>query len=485
MMTPTTFDMPNEIDDAVDTSAEEQHEYQGTDLSEEAANEVGQVEDAEPGQDWNAEGVFIGAAEIIEVPFRRTVKSKATVRVVHDTEDADDPQWRAGWHWKSLLKKPGQSELGREIRRTHPGFRSRIEAVNNALREMAETGANFDPRIGQDVLKYRDMEWHVDEKSGAEDSDALPTEDGPFVSNATDPETQEAIEDLKTVGIETGEPVCKTPPSEEELQAKAEADFRRKYVAAAEMMADAVLERRRAEEIFKTAKATEKMHAEMLEQLVDRGPERLPIVEYAERNAVTATESLAKTTEPVASGAWKSASIDVLNLPKGITAKLVDDGIDAVGRLEQRRADIAMKREKWPAGIGKSSVDKIEDAVVSWLSKNQHADQATEPEPVEIPAEAVAAAEATSDREIDPEIGDVVARVAELLDWTADTEDGSYQSGREAYAAGSLLVDCPLTPGDDQDQWLMGWSDAKEASGGLDEAASSPADDAADDLGDL
>src|SRR5690606_26485403 len=56
----------------------------------------------------------------------------------------------------------------------------------------------------------------------------------------TDPETKAAIDELGIAGIGVGEPVAttngkpaKAPPTEAELQAQAEAEFRRKYIAAA------------------------------------------------------------------------------------------------------------------------------------------------------------------------------------------------------------------------------------------------------------
>lgn len=610
MMTPTTFDVPNEIDDAVDEL--------------EPAGELGQVEDAEPGQDWNDQGVFIGAAEIIEVPFRRTVKSKATVRVVHD---AEHDCWRAGWHWKTLLKLEGRgpAEVGVELNRERPPFEFRVGAVHDALDRMSLVAGKFDKRIEEDILKFRDTNCPDDpaaaEKYGDPNADdellarhatepranafdvldadvaevqiPLPkklkapasmrlahdsqgwwrfgyhyefnglTSSGPpklggekFPSRkqaqcaalrhaighyaalsadvadriaivlqtteenateeitgrdpeaATDPETQAAIDDLATVGVSVGEPAEKSkkaPPTEAELQAKAERAFKAKMREATDNLADCVLRRVDTEAAYKSAKAEEKAATETLRAIADRGPVRLPIMEYAERNAAAAQQQSTEPAKPAATvepDAWKLASIDELNLPKGVTAKLVDDGIDTIGRLEQRRADISHKREKWPPGIGKAAIDKIENAVIEWLAKNQHADQATEVEPAaaeptdaapEVPTEAAAAAEATSDREIDPEIGDVAARLDELYgdpEFMCERTNGSYGSGREAYGRGDLLTDCPLVPGDEQDQWLMGWSDAREA----DEAdahekktasAAENSTDAADDLGDL
>lgn len=583
MMTPTTFDMPDAIDDPVDELSEQDTELSSEAAGDEGGGELGHVEDAEPGQDWNEQGVFIGACEIIEVPFRKTVKSKATVRVVYDMATS---YWRSGWHWKSLLKNDSGkiSEVGKELSREFIGYASKAEAVHDALSHMASHAGEFDKRIGEDILKFRDTDWHVADP-GDEADEGEPADDEPMARHATellanafdvldtdvedvgiplpkkfkvtartllahdsqgwwrfgyryehkglqasgppkldgdkfpsrkqaqcaalrhaigyykdrnvdvadkialllasveesateiitgrdltDPETKAAIDELGIAGIGVGEPVGKTPPTEAELQAKAERAFKKRMREATDHLADCVLARVDAEAVFKTAKAEEKAATEVLRSIADRGPERLPLFEAAQREQAAASvgvsEHVKAAAEAKKSDAWKSASVTELNLPKGVESKLIGDGIDTIGRLEQRRADVANKREKYPAGIGKAAIDKIENAVLAWLAKNQHADQATEVEPVEVPAEAAAAAEATSDREIDPEIGDVQARLDELygdVDFMCDRTNGSYGSGREAYNRGDLVTDCPLTPGDEQDQWLMGWSDAKEA----------------------
>ncbi len=64
--------------------------------------------------------------------------------------------------------------------------------------------------------------------------------------------------------------------------------------------------------------------------------------------------------------------IDVLKLPAGIVAKLAEAGVATVGDLEQLREDIMFDRKAWPKGIGPAKVDVIEDAVITWLSENDH-----------------------------------------------------------------------------------------------------------------
>lgn len=573
--TSDTLNELDELDDLIEDGEEQISDQHDDDSVVEGAEELDQVEDAEPGQDWAEDGTFIGQCELIEVPFRKTVKSKATVRAAFDDEHNC---WRAGCYWKSLLKKSGCNEFGQSLSRANPGFETMAAAVNSVLTRMAEEAEAFDQRIAADILKFRDTDWFVADNADEiaqeqRDCEALSDGTGPrhpdepkanefgvfdtevetvaiplpkswkitagmalacdsrgwwrfgynydhktggsgsapslnkgekFPSRkqcqlaalrhaighftpidlkvadkiavllqnierdavetitAVDPEAeadlQDAVHEIETAGGSVGQ-----APTEEEQRAKAEAIFRDKMRAGADYLASCTLARIDAESVFKTAKAEEKAAAESLRAIADRGPERLPLLEYAERERAKAESNGQTPSRPVksvASDSWKSACVTELGLAKGVTQKLIDDGCDTIGRLEQRRADIAMKKEKWPRGIGKAAIDKIENAVLDWLKHNQPVDDGAA---VDSPAVATPATNEGS--EIDPEIGDVESRLQELyddLDFEGDKEHGSYQSGREACERGDKITDCPLVPGDDQDQWLMGWSDAAE-----------------------
>ena len=73
-----------------------------------------------------------------------------------------------------------------------------------------------------------------------------------------------------------------------------------------------------------------------------------------------------------------ASPLDALKLPAGIVAKLTEAGVATVGDLEQLREDIMFDRKAWPKGIGPAKVDVIEDAVVDWLSANEHDGDETE-----------------------------------------------------------------------------------------------------------
>ncbi len=72
--------------------------------------------------------------------------------------------------------------------------------------------------------------------------------------------------------------------------------------------------------------------------------------------------------------AWRAASIDELRLPSGIDSKLREAGIETIGQIEDKRAeggDIEGAGLRSVPGIGPAKVDKIEEAVLAWLSANR------------------------------------------------------------------------------------------------------------------
>lgn len=594
---PQTMNMPTaeEMDQAETDTTVETHD--------EAGQEVGEVATAQG--DWDENGAFIGKCELVEVPFRKTVKSKATIRVVQDGD-----AWRTGLHWQTLLKVEGLQNIGLDLCRRRVGFPTKREAVFRALTELASMLKPVDERMKEDVLKFRGAEfWIETDDAGntvADQSEAAGAEhESPDARHPDEPRANEhgvLDTDVETVSVpmpkawkasatvtlaedsfgwwyagysyengksdgdtagsgppklgdaafrskkaallhaldahvitfqgvhekaadkidafrqevaanwaeeitaldpDAGEKIDEPAPTkktkkqltEAEQQAKAEREFRKQFIEVAEELADAVLERRRAEEIYKTAKAREKMCGEMLETIADRGPERYPLIEAAEAKAV---EKPASESAPAAASddAWKSRPLSELNLPAGLFDKLIGEGLDTIGRLEQRRADIATGREKWPKGVGTAAITKIEDAVLAWLKVNQH-DNATVPEPIEQDAAESAAAEskatpvahpsttssttpsgiAANDPEAtgttpaagkgkpDPgDIGDVAGRLMELIANEAMGEftNPIYQDGRRAHAEGWVISDCTWTPGPNQDQWLLGYNDAED-----------------------
>lgn len=142
------------------------------------------------------------------------------------------------------------------------------------------------------------------------------------------------------------------------------------------------IEHRKATEHAKLLKKQMETALEAVENIIARGPKKpLPLFDrpattepVANQSVVIVTTSEAATASESSgneSDEWKSRSINELELGKSLTEKLIENGIDTIGRLENLRAEIATGREKWPKGIGEAKITKIEDAVIDWLTKNR------------------------------------------------------------------------------------------------------------------
>lgn len=273
---------------------------------------------------------------------------------------------------------------------------------------------------------------------------------------------------------DSGTPATKPKKTADEKAAdKATKHYEKRKREAEENLSNCVLHRRECEAQLKSAKSSEKAAAELLEHVLAKGPEQLPLFDKPTTNgeAAVATdpEAVGLSPDPNAAAgplkvhdpdAWRQRPISALGLHPGLEEKLVSDGIDTIGRLEQRRADISQGKEKWPKGIGKAKVTLIEEAVLSWLAANQ---QPAEPTEAEIK-------QAVVDRAKELNTGD-----ADCLEPAGET-DAEWDSGVAAFDRGQALTDCPYIAGTEQDDWLKGWMTAKENKDG--ETISS-------DLGDL
>jgi len=164
--------------------------------------------------------------------------------------------------------------------------------------------------------------------------------------------------------------------------------------------------------------------------------------------------------------AWRNASIDELDLPEKLKYKLIEDGRDTIGRLEDLRAEISQGRAKWPKGIGAAKITAIEDAVITWLTSNRDSQAFGEATQPAVPSDT--ATEPTAD-EADAAL---IARAAALNDGTPNClentmpTDKAWQSGYNQYGRvidgiEQQLTDCPYIPGDEQDDWLRGFMAAR------------------------
>ena len=117
----------------------------------------------------------------------------------------------------------------------------------------------------------------------------------------------------------------------------------------------------RKEEV-KELKADWEMKVAELASIIKEEPEHLPLFDGQKKQA-----------EPVVNDAWRSASINELALGVAITNALLESDITTIGRLEEVRAegDIAGMGLRSIKGIGEAKAQKIEEAVLDWLTRNR------------------------------------------------------------------------------------------------------------------
>lgn len=331
------------------------------------------------------------------------------------------------------------------------------ELASEEATEHATNGHATNPLVPESALD--EVGTELGNLSGQAESD---------VAASDDADASPAITDDPTA-----KPAKKT--AEQKALDKATKHYLERKRNAEENLSNCVLHRRDCEAALKGAKGSEKAAAELLESVLARGPEQLPLFDKPAATAsdASATDAADAKTAPapaVDPDAWKSAPLSALGLPPSLEEKLTSEGMDTIGRLEQRRADISQGKEKWPKGIGPAKVTAIEDAVVGWLTENQHAAGQVDEQPAgDVPADAAEPAAELTDAELDQLLIDRAKALntgdEDCLEPAGET-DAEWDSGVSAFDRGLKLTDCPYTAGTEQDDWLKGWISAKELKSG-------------------
>ena len=196
----------------------------------------------------------------------------------------------------------------------------------------------------------------------------LPPLDG--AADLSDDEPEEAVDETDEFDIPS--PAIPSPRLSTLLAEIADAET---LCANAE---DAVTE---AKAVLKEAKAEYDGCVMRLRRLAKalRNDQDRPLLDGLDAGSQVDVEASESAGDPDAQyDALLASPLDALKLPAGIVAKLTEAGVATVGDLEQLREDIMFDRKKWPRGIGPAKVDLIEDAVVDWLSANEHDGDETE-----------------------------------------------------------------------------------------------------------
>lgn len=260
------------------------------------------------------------------------------------------------------------------------------------------------------------------------------------------------------------------------------------------------------------------------EYVVERGPVAGPARVVGPAPPTAPVEVVDCTESPAlvraVSDAWRHAptsSLD-LNIPRfgpKRREKLLD-ACPTIGDLEDRRA----KPDGLLAidGIGREFADAIEDRLIAWLSKNRDAEvlaaasnqavetlanatEASEEVSQEIASEAAttsteAAEEVVAEPEASGDASAGNARSDNASDASATSDDGDarwyaniehrareimaagdncldeqldpdeagggwWSAGYEQFNAGVNLIECPVVPGPERDDWIRGWMSAK------------------------
>lgn len=205
---------------------------------------------------------------------------------------------------------------------------------------------------------------------------------------------------------------------------------------------------------------------------------------------------------------WRSTPITCLtSLTPKLIERLEEAGLTTMGKLEDRRAEIALSNggEKWPKGIGEVKITAIEDAVIDWLTENrdkavfqdlasgkareeqaeeqvqsvegeqveQTAEQPADEQPVaeEAPAEFTTTTDAANPPSppfsaTPDEVAAMIRRAADLNTGESGCLESKYldavwTEGYEAFQAHKGFPNCEYRPSQAQDDWLRGWMSAR------------------------
>ncbi len=263
---------------------------------------------------------------------------------------------------------------------------------------------------------------------------------------------------------------------------KKHSQWQRDVEAAKESHTSAAIVRSQADDARKLAKKHEDDALEELMGLLNDKPKEPTFAEVVaelvkKRGLGMASDqpvasSPSSTSAAKTSDAWRAVPITKLDLPDKLIERLQEDGLDTIGRLEDRRGEISEGKAKWPKGIGQAKITKIEDAVIAWLTQNR--DQAvfqdlqgaaaSTSEPGEGEAAAVPHV-ITGQDEVEAYADAINARAA-----TFDVDDqgamqnktggGYWERGFDHYDAGGELRTCDLPPSPAQDDFIRGWLSA-------------------------
>lgn len=385
------------------------------------------------------------AAELIESDDTADESTAAgDVHVMFVTGDDDCP--------RSILDNHGEVVLGM------------CRVCGRAEAELSEPCT---PRTIEPEISGADVPTSVD----------MPTAEQPAESTASEPAVA-AVPETVTVNIGSTE--------QQNAWAKTYQDWweqfnqwERDVEAAKERHTAAAITQAQIKESHKIAKAAEEEALEELRDLLNEKPAEPSyydfVAEFARKKTVAqpvaAEQGVDQPAAPANnSDAWRAVPITKLDLPDKLIERLQEDGLDTMGRLEDRRGEISEGKAKWPKGIGAAKITKIEDAVIAWLTANR--DQAvfqdlqgaaTTTEQPDFGGESTTDMVPANEAEAYSDAINARAATFDVDDQGAmqdKTGGGYWERGFEHYDAGGKLSECDLPPSPAQDDFIRGWLSA-------------------------
>lgn len=148
---------------------------------------------------------------------------------------------------------------------------------------------------------------------------------------------------------------------------------------------------------------------------------------------------------------WQLVSVEKLQqhgLSRALVKSIIEKGnCESIGELENLRANEGLNSVQ---GWGEVTCQKIEDALISWLSANRDQKQ--------LAAARNATPEPATEEEIKRRLAWLEKQGGE---YTAEDSDGVWQDGFDARLAGKHYLECNRSCGPLLDDWLRGWMNAR------------------------
>jgi len=219
-----------------------------------------------------------------------------------------------------------------------------------------------------------------------------------------------------------------------------------KYDAAIARLGKAAIAYGRAQKRAKTLKKQVDFMLESLLEMVDGNAEDSDCIDDEIDQIPEGNAPMEEDAPETYSDNWPTMPIQVLNLSKSVTDKLLEMGLDNLGKLEAKRAEIYDGRDKWPKGIGPAKITEIENSILGILAKIKVEPSANDSDVIDPSFQVVETSTANPDVQSEKEI-------------LAETHEFKkiWDEGYNARILGKAPEDCPYVTKKGLEIWVEGW----------------------------